>query len=105
MASGTSSTDDRQHSGLGVSSSSPSAPTGKAAPAPPKSTQPIDGTELKDMGSHSDGAKASLPIEEDIMQLARLGEIGAMQKLFDAKKFSPKYKDEEGITPLHVCLF
>lgn len=44
---------------------------------------------------------ASLPIESDIMQLARLGEIGAMQKLFDTKKFNAKHKDEEGITPLH----
>ncbi|KAL1984855.1 hypothetical protein VTN96DRAFT_8610 [Rasamsonia emersonii] len=96
MTSGTLSSDDTP-----VSPSSPSAPTGKAAPAPPKVTQPNDGVELKDMRSGSDGAKASLPIEEDIMQLARLGEIGAMQKLFDSKKYNAKYKDEEGITPLH----
>lgn len=44
-----------------------------------------------------------VPVAEDIMQLARLGEVATMQKLFDAKKFDAKYKDEEGITPLHVC--
>jgi palmitoyltransferase len=37
------------------------------------------------------------------MQLARLGEVAAVQKLFETRKFSPIYKDEEGITPLHVC--
>jgi hypothetical protein len=46
--------------------------------------------------------KPSLPVEEDIMQLARLGEIGAIQKLFDSGKFDATYKDEQGITPLHV---
>jgi palmitoyltransferase ZDHHC13/17 len=44
-----------------------------------------------------------LPIEEDLMQLARMGEIGAIQRLFEKGKFSATYKDEEGITPLHVC--
>jgi len=43
-----------------------------------------------------------LPIEEDIMQLARLGEIGAIQKLFDRGMFDAQYADEQGITPLHV---
>lgn len=47
--------------------------------------------------------KPSLPVEEDIMQLARLGEIGAIQKLFDGGRFDATYKDDQGITPLHVC--
>lgn len=47
-------------------------------------------------------SKPSLPVEDDIMQLARLGEIGAIQKLFDSGKFDATYKDEQGITPLHV---
>ena len=46
--------------------------------------------------------KPPLPVEEDLMQLARLGEIGAIQKLFDSGKFDATYKDEQGITPLHV---
>ncbi|RAH73614.1 uncharacterized protein BO66DRAFT_388712 [Aspergillus aculeatinus CBS 121060] len=37
------------------------------------------------------------------MQIARIGEISVMQKLFDEEKFRADYKDEEGITPLHVC--
>jgi len=45
-----------------------------------------------------------LPIEEDIMQLARLGEVGAIQKLFESGNFDASYRDEQGITPLHVCL-
>ncbi|KAH7062845.1 AFG1-like ATPase-domain-containing protein [Paraphoma chrysanthemicola] len=53
--------------------------------------------ELDDMADK----KPSLPVEEDIMQLARLGEIGAIQKLFDSGKFDATFKDEQGITPLH----
>lgn len=45
--------------------------------------------------------KPKLPIEDDIMQLARLGEIGAIQKLIDAEKYDANFKDEQGITPLH----
>lgn len=53
--------------------------------------------ELQDLDS-----KPLLQIEEDIMQLARLGEIGAIQKLFDRGFCDAKYADEQGITPLHV---
>jgi hypothetical protein len=49
-------------------------------------------------------AKTPLRLEEDLMQCARLGETGLIKKLFDAGKFDAKYKDEEGITPLHVLL-
>jgi palmitoyltransferase ZDHHC13/17 len=44
-----------------------------------------------------------LPIEEDLMQLARLGEIKAIQKLFDEGKYDANSSDEQGITALHVC--
>jgi hypothetical protein len=56
--------------------------------------------ELEDMGDK----KPSLPIEGDIMQLARLGEIAAIQKLFDAGTFDATFADEQGITALHVRL-
>ena len=46
------------------------------------------------------GAQA-LPIEQDIMQLARLGEVGAIQRLFDEGNTDAMYKDEQGISPLH----
>ena len=54
--------------------------------------------ELDDMGDK----QPSLPVEEDMRQLARLGEIGAIQKLFDTGKFDATFTDEQGITPLHV---
>ena len=50
----------------------------------------------------TDESEYKLPLHEDIMQLARLGEIGPIQKLFETGKYSANYKDEEGITPLHV---
>ena len=67
--------------------------------APPKVSE--DGTmELENMNGSADQEK--LPLHEDIMQLARLGEIGPIQKLFEEGKFDANYKDEESITPLHV---
>ncbi|KAI9801133.1 MAG: Palmitoyltransferase zdhhc17 [Piccolia ochrophora] len=56
-----------------------------------------DDVELKTIPAET----RTIPLEEDIMQLARLGEVGAIQKLFDTGKFDVKYKDDEGITPLH----
>lgn len=42
-----------------------------------------------------------LPLHEDIMQLARLGEIEPVKQLFEDGKFDAQYQDREGITPLH----
>lgn len=42
------------------------------------------------------------PAENDIMQLARIGDIPAMEKLFEMGEFDATYSDDEGITPLHV---
>jgi len=47
----------------------------------------------------------SLPVEEDLMQLARLGEIRAIQKLFDTGNYDTTYSDEQGITALHVSVW
>jgi hypothetical protein len=66
-----------------------------AAASPPDSAGEHELNEMADK-------KPSLPVEQDIMQLARLGEIAAIQKLFDSGKFDATYKDEQGITPLHV---
>lgn len=54
------------------------------------------------MNPERGAARGSIPLGEDIMQIARIGEVPAMQRLFDEKKFSANHKDEEGITPLHV---
>lgn len=70
----------------------------KASVALPKVTANAE-MELENMGSVED----KLPLHEDIMQLARLGEISPIKHLFNAGKFSAKFRDEEGITPLHVC--
>ncbi|RDA85537.1 hypothetical protein CP532_3300 [Ophiocordyceps camponoti-leonardi (nom. inval.)] len=37
----------------------------------------------------------------DIMQLARLGDIAAMERLFESGEFDATFVDDEGITPLH----
>jgi palmitoyltransferase len=50
----------------------------------------------------SDAISMPLPIEEDIMQLARLGEVAAIRKLLESGKYDANYRDEENITPLHV---
>ncbi|KAL8752879.1 MAG: hypothetical protein Q9184_005591 [Pyrenodesmia sp. 2 TL-2023] len=48
-----------------------------------------------------DDSEAKLPLHEDIMQLARLGEIGPIQRLFDEGKYKATHTDSENITPLH----
>ncbi|PSN69248.1 palmitoyltransferas-like protein akr1 [Corynespora cassiicola Philippines] len=71
-----------------------------SAPAQPDANGHPTGdqhVELEDMADK----KPALPLEEDIMQLARLGEIAAIQKLFDSGRYDATYKDEQGITPLH----
>lgn len=70
----------------------------KASIAPPKVTANTT-MELENMSSVED----KLPLHEDIMQLARLGEISPILRLFHEGKFNAKFRDEEGITPLHVC--
>ena len=74
--------------------------TSSRAEQSPSNGKPVGGehVELNEMPP----SKPSLPVEEDIMQLARLGEIGAIQKLFDSGKFDANSADEQGITPLHV---
>lgn len=75
----------------------PMAPNGKASVVPPKVS--VDNTAFE----HEPLPEDKLPLHEDIIQLARLGEISPIQKLFDDGKFDARYRDKEGITPLHVC--
>ncbi|OAX83261.1 hypothetical protein ACJ72_02382 [Emergomyces africanus] len=97
-----SSTSQDAQGSIGRNSSSTSLTTGKAAVAPPKLSTREDELELKDIKpDDGNNNKPALPLEEDIMQLSRLGEIAAIQKLFESGKFDARYADEEGITPLH----
>lgn len=41
-------------------------------------------------------------VETDIMQIARIGDIPAMEALFETKEYDATYADDEGITALHV---
>ncbi|OQE42271.1 hypothetical protein PENCOP_c004G00141 [Penicillium coprophilum] len=76
----------------GQTSASTTASNGNGTPTP-------NDVEMKSL--RPDPPKGSIPLGEDVMQLARMGEIGTMQKLFTAKKFTANHRDEEGITPLH----
>lgn len=38
----------------------------------------------------------------DIMQIARVGDVAAMEALFEDGDYDATYTDDEGITPLHV---
>lgn len=71
---------------------------GKGAAVAPKLSDD-DHVEMEDIIAQGPGA-----IEDDIMQLARIGDVPAMEKLFEDGKFEATYCDEEGITPLHVCI-
>ncbi|TLD19690.1 hypothetical protein PspLS_09407 [Pyricularia sp. CBS 133598] len=66
-------------------------PPSKASAAEPKLNNEME------MGSIPGGN----PAENDIMQLARIGDIPAMEKLFETGEYDATYSDDEGITPLH----
>ncbi|KAF6234624.1 hypothetical protein HO173_007250 [Letharia columbiana] len=80
----------------GAAPTTPALANGKASAAPPKVTGE-NTVELDKIAPPED----KLPLHEDIMQLARLGEIGPIQTLCETGKFNARYKDQEGITPLH----
>lgn len=74
----------------------PNGPNGKASAVAPKLSDD-DHVELEDMLP----AGQAVNPEEDIMQLARLGDIPGIEALYDSGKYEPTYCDAEGITPLH----
>lgn len=49
-------------------------------------------------------APAPPPENDNIMQIARVGDVAAMEKLFESGEYDATYTDDEGITPLHVRL-
>lgn len=42
------------------------------------------------------------PVNEDIMQLARIGDVQGVRRLHESGTYHPTYCDDEGISPLHV---
>lgn len=85
-----------------ASNSSPTGLNGKGTTSHPKVTQHDANVEMKSVKPEREGVKGSIPLGEDIMQIARIGEVSVMQKIFEEKKLTANHKDEEGITPLHV---
>lgn len=76
----------------------PIQPSAKGARAEPQVNSDVEmGSVGKDQGA--DGAPSL-----DIMQVARIGDIAAMEKILESKELDATYCDEEGITALHVCL-
>ncbi|KAJ5234523.1 uncharacterized protein N7469_003691 [Penicillium citrinum] len=94
MSSKTPPSDTQGGSPINQSSRSTPTPNGKESTSPSNAD-----VELKNMQSNA--PKGSIPLGEDIMQLARIGEIGAMQNLFATKNLTANHRDAEGITPLH----
>ncbi|KKA28087.1 hypothetical protein TD95_003621 [Thielaviopsis punctulata] len=70
------------------------AGSGAQAPSPPQQKQPPPPF------GHGGQQEASKE-EADIMQLARVGDVAAMQALFEGGEVDATYHDDEGITPLH----
>ncbi|CRK33874.1 hypothetical protein BN1708_019330, partial [Verticillium longisporum] len=80
---------------VGQSASSPAAPTQPAN----KGAAVAPAINDMEMGAVAD-ARATPP-ENDIMQLARVGNVAGMEKLFESGEYDATYHDDEGITPLH----
>ncbi|QIX00945.1 hypothetical protein AMS68_006462 [Peltaster fructicola] len=57
----------------------------------------LDKVELSDL----DSSPPRLAVEDDLMQLARLGELRSIQRLFDTGKYTARSTDDQGITALH----
>ncbi|PHH89719.1 hypothetical protein CDD83_5416 [Cordyceps sp. RAO-2017] len=69
-------------------------PATKAGAAAPKLSGEM---EMGSLPAAGDGAGP----ESDIMQLARVGDIAAVEKLFESGEYDATFADDEGITPLH----
>jgi palmitoyltransferase ZDHHC13/17 len=53
-------------------------------------------------GGGGGGVGVGGEMDTDIMQMARIGDIQAMEALFETKEYDATYADDEGITALHV---
>lgn len=64
-----------------------------------------NGNAQVELSNMSSPPPPQLPIEDDLMGLARLGELRSIQKLFDTGKHNANSADPQGITALHVGCF
>ena len=80
-------------------SASTRLPADRVSSASDSSKDDLDKVELSDLDAPS--PPRTLPVEQDLMQLARLGELRSVQKLFDSGKYNARSTDEQGITALH----
>lgn len=88
------------------SKAAPIQPAAKGSAATPKLDSEME------LGSVSNGSSAAgsttgttaVDEQSDIMHLARVGDVPAMEALFAAGEYDATYTDAEGITPLHVRL-
>lgn len=82
----------QDNTGAAQQGAAPAQPSSKSSTAAPKLNNEME------MGNLPGDAA---PV--DIMQIARIGDIAAMEKLFETGDYDATYTDDEGITPLHVC--
>ncbi|RMZ84875.1 hypothetical protein DV738_g258, partial [Chaetothyriales sp. CBS 135597] len=66
---------------------------------PNPSKEAADDVEL--VSVHNGSAAPNLPLEQDIMQCARIGALEHIQKMVESGAVAANYTDHEGITPLH----
>ena len=73
----------------------------KAAPPAQGAQSPAKSEDVELTAVQNGSAEPNLPLEEDIMQCARIGALGHIQNMLQSGKYSATYADKEGITPLH----
>lgn len=86
------------------SSGAPIQPTPKSTKVDPQVNSDLELGSLPN-GNGSGNGKGDGEVDTDIMQIARIGDIAAMEALFETKEYDATYADDEGITALHVCQY
>lgn len=82
-------------------SHSPQKPPVTPPPKGPASSPRVTSEDLELSNVQNGSAEPQMPLEDDIMQCARIGALEHIQAMFAKGKYNSKYKDDEGITPLH----
>lgn len=73
-------------------------PPSKSTKAEPQVNSDL---EMGSLGNDNGNGNSAEP-QTDIMHIARIGDVPAMEKLFESKEYDATYCDDEGITALHV---